>query len=74
MCTSLQFNFCMHYSVLTTESLVSTHHYRLTPCTCYPPSPSSFLGGNYQSFLFIYVFVSVLFIILFPAAHVWVRS
>ena len=59
MCTTLYFDVGIHYSVLTTKSLVSSHHLIADPLyPFYPPLTSTSLGIT-KSVLCIYVFVFV---------------
>ena len=72
MCITLYFNFCTHYSMLTTKSLVSTHHHRVDPHFLLPtissPLRQSLLCSLYLSFWFCLVrFVHLL--LLFYSPH-----
>ena len=52
----MYFNFCTHYSVLTTESLAFMCHHTVDPL--YPFHPSSLVpSGNHYSVLCMYVFI-----------------
>ena len=55
MCTTLHFYFCIHYNVLTTNTLVSIFHHRVDPFTkLFHPCP--FPSDNLYYILCIYMF------------------
>ena len=63
-CTSLYFDFCIDYIVFTTQRLITIRHCTYVPfySFCHSPSPlHPFPSGNYQSNLYIYVFVCCCF-------------
>lgn len=66
MFTLLYFILCLHYSLLTTKSLVSIHHHKVDPLYLFGPPPTPpFPSRNYYSALCIYVcFCLVWFICL----------
>ena len=57
MCTTLYFYFCIHYSVLATQSLVSIRHHAVDPLHSFSPPHTPFPCGNHYSVLCIYMFV-----------------
>lgn len=81
-CT-LYFDICIHYKVITRKSLVTIHNHTIHLFNPFAHSLNSFLSGNHQSFLYLWVcsclfvfFVVYFVLFLFLSFNIphWVNS